>query len=68
MIALAFHFAYWDYIGWKDPFAIPANTALQRGYGKTLGLRSIYTPKMVINDRLEGPGHGPVKPPRKLTK
>ena len=56
VIALAFHIDYWDYIGWKDPFAIPAHTARQRSYGKTLGLWSIYTPQMVIDGRLEGVG------------
>lgn len=56
VIALAFHIDYWDYIGWKDPFASPASTDRQRRYGKALGLWSIYTPQMVIDGRLEGVG------------
>lgn len=47
---------YWDYIGWKDPFASPVNTQRQRGYSKAMGLWSIYTPQMVIDGRLEGVG------------
>jgi hypothetical protein len=56
VIALAYHVDYWDYIGWKDPFATPANTQRQRGYSKAMGLWSIYTPQMVIDGRLEGVG------------
>ena len=56
VIALAFHVDYWDYIGWKDPFATPTNTQRQRGYSKAMGLWSIYTPQMVIDGRLEGVG------------
>jgi hypothetical protein len=56
VIALAYHVDYWDYIGWKDPFATPNNTQRQRGYSKAMGLWSIYTPQMVIDGRLEGVG------------
>ena len=56
VIALAYHVDYWDYIGWKDPFATPTNTQRQRGYSKAMGLWSIYTPQMVIDGRLEGVG------------
>jgi hypothetical protein len=56
VIAMAYHVDYWDYIGWKDPFATPTNTQRQRGYSKAMGLWSIYTPQMVIDGRLEGVG------------
>lgn len=39
---------YWDYIGWKDTFATPANTARQRSYSHSLHHRSIYTPEMIV--------------------
>src|SRR5437588_525351 len=37
ILALSFHVSYWDYIGWRDRFAIPQAVARQRGYMKPLG-------------------------------
>jgi hypothetical protein len=48
VLALSIHVDYWDYIGWKDPFAKPENTQRQRRYAKYLGLRYVYTPQLVI--------------------
>ena len=56
VIALAFHIDYWDYIGWKDPFASPDFTRRQRGYAGALGLRSVYTPQMVVDGRADAVG------------
>lgn len=56
VIALAYHVDYWDYIGWKDPFAKPAFTARQREYRKAFGISSVYTPQMVFNGAVELPG------------
>ena len=53
VVALAFHVDYWDYIGWKDPFASSAMTARQRQYAGALGLRMIYTPQMVVDGRID---------------
>ena len=49
VLALSFNVDYWDYIGWKDPFASPAHTERQRAYGRALGRRVVYTPQMVID-------------------
>lgn len=49
VIALALHVDYWDYIGWKDIFALPHHTTRQKGYAKAAGRRMIYTPQMIIN-------------------
>ncbi len=48
VLALSFHVDYWDYIGWKDPFASADYTRRQRDYSRKLGLRYVYTPQMVI--------------------
>jgi hypothetical protein len=48
ILPLAFHVNYWDYIGWKDPFASAEATERQYSYGHALGLNMVYTPQMVI--------------------
>jgi len=50
---LAFHVDYWDYIGWKDPFARPEFTQRQRRYAQVFRLSSIYTPQMIVNGSKE---------------
>ena len=53
IVVLEFHVDYWDYIGWRDPFANPQYTARQRDYAKRFNNRSVYTPQMVIDGRVE---------------
>ncbi len=53
IVALAFHVDYWDYIGWRDPFASRDTTERQRAYARVLKQRYVYTPEMVV----DGIGH-----------
>jgi len=48
ILALSLHVDYWDYIGWKDPFASADNTTRQRHYARKLGMGYVYTPQMVV--------------------
>lgn len=56
VLALSFHIDYWDYLGWRDPFASPAHTERQRSYAKRLPRRVAYTPQMVIDGRFDAVG------------
>jgi hypothetical protein len=49
VVALAYHVDYWDYIGWEDTFGNQVFSDRQRGYAKSWGSSSIFTPQMVIN-------------------
>ena len=49
VLALSQHVDYWDYLGWKDPFARPEATQRQRDYAARFGLSYVYTPQMVIH-------------------
>ena len=49
VLALSFHVDYWDYIGWRDPFADPAHTERQRAYARALEARYVYTPQIVLD-------------------
>jgi hypothetical protein len=51
VIAIAFHVGYWDSIGWRDHFALPAAVERQHRYVETLGLSSLFTPQVVIDGR-----------------
>ena len=48
VVPVAFHVDYWDYLGWKDPFATPAHSQRQRGYSRSTGM-GVYTPGFVMN-------------------
>lgn len=49
LVPIAFHVDYWDYIGWKDPFASPDYSQRQRTYGLENAMRTIYTPGFFVD-------------------
>lgn len=50
-LPIAFHVDYWDYIGWKDPYAKPEFTERQYGLKKSGAIDSIYTPGWVVDGK-----------------
>jgi hypothetical protein len=59
IVALSFHVDYWDYIGWKDPFASRETTERQKIYARSLRQSSLYTPEMVFDGAAHDPGVRP---------
>lgn len=49
LIPLAFHVTYWDYIGWKDPYASSEHDDRQRKIAAFDKRKTIYTPQFVFN-------------------
>ncbi len=56
VLGISFHVDYWDYMGWKDPFADARHTRRQRDYVRRFGLDYVYTPQMVVNGRAQATG------------
>jgi hypothetical protein len=56
VLALGFHVDYWDYIGWKDPYASKLATKRQKLYAETFKLSFVYTPQIVVNGVAENVG------------
>lgn len=56
VLALSYHIDYWNYIGWTDPFAAKFATERQRAYARSLHLRYVYTPQMVVDGVAESAG------------
>ena len=50
-VPVAFHVDYWDYLGWKDPFAAKGHTQRQRDYAQEWRNRSVYTPGFVLDGK-----------------
>ncbi len=50
-VPVAFHVDYWDYIGWKDPYATPEYGLRQRLYRQLGNIRTVYTPGMMLDGK-----------------
>jgi hypothetical protein len=53
VVVLGFHVDYWDYRGWKDPFASSAWTVRQKAYVEALRLDTLFTPQVVVQGRAD---------------
>ena len=51
LVVLAFHVDYWNDLGWQDRFSQRRFTERQRALVRTNGLRTAYTPQLVLNGR-----------------
>ncbi len=49
VISLSYNVDYWDYLGWRDTLASPANTERQQSYARAMHSQRVYTPQVVIN-------------------
>ncbi len=49
LVPLSLHVTYWDYIGWKDPYADPAFVARQRWLAALNRSRTVYTPAVYLD-------------------
>jgi len=60
VLALSYHVTYWDRLGWRDRFSLPAATERQRRYagllreGRYPG--QVYTPQLVVQGRRDAIG------------
>jgi hypothetical protein len=50
-VPLALHVGYWDYIGWKDPFARREFNQRQSDLAAHNGAGSVYTPEVFVGAR-----------------
>ena len=67
LIVLSEHVDYWNHDGWKDPFSSSSYTDRQDGYKKRFGLKTIYTPEMVVDGASEFLGSDAHSAERALT-
>jgi hypothetical protein len=51
LVPLALHVDYWDYIGWKDPYAKREYSLRQRKLSQLQRLALVYTPQVVLQGR-----------------
>jgi hypothetical protein len=49
LLVLSFPVDYWDYIGWKDTLASPANTTRQKSYCRARSDNGVYTPQVIVD-------------------
>lgn len=51
MVPLAWHVDFWDYLGWRDPYAQAGFAQRQRQLVQANGQRTVYTPHVFVGGR-----------------
>ena len=51
VVPLSLHVNYWDYIGWKDPYAQQRFADRQRKLAQVMRARIVYTPQVLLQGR-----------------
>ena len=51
VVPLSLHVDYWDYIGWKDPYAKREFSSRQRKLTQLQKLAFVYTPQVMLQGR-----------------
>jgi hypothetical protein len=51
VVPIALHVDYWDYIGWKDPYARQAHSDRQRKMARLARAAMVYTPQVLLQGR-----------------
>ena len=57
IVVLSEHVDYWDGLGWRDPYSLRSITDRQNAYGNRFGLKTVYTPQMVVDGASEFVGN-----------
>ena len=50
-MVLGFHVDYWDYLGWRDPYAQRVFSDRQRAINAPNGTRFVYTPQLIFEGK-----------------
>ena len=48
LVPIALHVDYWDYIGWKDPYAQAQFSSRQRRLAQVMKAKIVYTPQVLL--------------------
>ena len=51
LLVLAFHVDYWDDLGWRDRFSLPAATERQRRWARGNDTWEVFTPQLIVDGR-----------------
>jgi len=51
MVTLGFHVDYWNYLGWKDPYARAEYSARQQAASRRNQARVVYTPQLLLDGK-----------------